>query len=386
MKRREFIGSAALTALAGMSAGCATQKKAAVSPPPAPTPASRRTFAKVKASPDRVIRTVVGLRPFRASGFVVKTQNLDGKIIIHNYGHGGGGLTLSWGTAHLAVDEALKTSQTRFAVLGSGANGLATARLLQRHGFEVTIYARDLPLAQIVTSPATVTQALTSNIAAGQWSPATVFIRSQTTPQFMDQFNRALRLAFHYYQDLVGDHYGIRWIENYVLSNNPPQQGRPNEVEALLPEVRDLEKNEHPFDAPYVHRFTTMLIEPPVYLTAVLQDFFIAGGKVVVRDFASANEIVALPEPVVMNCTGLGARALFKDEELTPVKGQLTFLLPQPEVDYIAIAGELYMFPRRDGILLGGTHESGNWSLEPNKEAAQQIMEGHQKLFADMRA
>ena len=295
-------------------------------------------------------------------------------------------MKLSWGTAHLAVDEALKTSQKRFAVLGSGANGLATARLLQRHGFEVTIYARDLPLSQILTSPATVTQALTSNIAAGQWSPATVFIRSETTPQFMDQFNRALRLAFHYYQDLVGDHYGIRWIENYVLSNNPPQPGRPNEVEALLPEVRDLSKNEHPFDAPYVHRFTTMLIEPPIYLAAVLQDFFIAGGKVVVREFASATEIVALPEPVVMNCTGLGARALFKDEELTPVKGQLTFLLPQPEVDYIAIAGELYMFPRRDGILLGGTHESGNWSLDPNQEAAQQIMEGHRRLFAEMRA
>ena len=61
---------------------------------------------------------------------------------------------------------------------------------------------------QILTSPTTVTQPLTSNIAAGQWSPATVFIRQQTTPAFMDQFNRALRLAFHYYQDLVGERYG----------------------------------------------------------------------------------------------------------------------------------------------------------------------------------
>lgn len=385
MRRREFLESAALTALAGLGSGC-TAKKTGIITPPTPAIESPRTFAKVKVSQDRVIRTVVGLRPFRASGFVVKTDKLDDKIVIHNYGHGGGGLTLSWGTAHLAVDEALKTAQKRFAVLGSGANGLATARLLQRHGFDVTIYARDLPLSQTLTSPTTITQSLTSNIAAGQWSPATVFIRSQTTPQFMDQFDRAMRLAFRYYQDLVGDRYGIRWIENYLLNNNPPQPGRRNEVEEILPQVRDLTRNEHPFAAPYVHRFTTMLIEPPVYLAAVMQDFFIAGGKVVVREFASANEIAALPEPVIMNCTGLGARTLFKDDELTPVKGQLTFLLPQPEVDYITISGDLYMFPRRDGILLGGTHESGNFSLEPNLEAAQEILEGHRKIFADMRA
>ena len=385
MRRREFLESAALTALAGLGTGCAA-KRTSIIAPPAPAIESPRTFAKVNVSQDRVIRTVVGLRPFRASGFVVKTDKLDDKIVIHNYGHGGGGLTLSWGTSHLAVDEALKTGQKRFAVLGSGANGLATARLLQRHGFEVTIYARDLPLSQTLTSPTTITQSLTSNIAAGQWSPATVFIRSQTTPQFMDQFDRAMRLAFRYYQDLVGDRYGIRWIENYLLNNNPPQPGRRNEVEEILPQVRDLSSNEHPFAAPYVHRFTTMLIEPPVYLAAVMQDFFIAGGKVVVREFAAANEIAALPEPVVMNCTGLGARSLFKDDELTPVKGQLTFLLPQPEVDYITIAGDLYMFPRRDGILLGGTHESGNFSLEPNLEAAREILEGHQKIFAAMRA
>lgn len=381
MKRRDFIETAALAA-AGLSTGCATRKTVVATPHVAP---AHRIFAKVKASPDRVIRTVTGLRPFRPSGFVVKTEYLDNKPVIHNYGHGGGGLTLSWGTAHLAVEEALKTGQRRFAVLGSGANGLATARLLQRHGFEVTIYARDLPLSQILTSNTTVTQSLTSNIAAGQWLPATVFIRNQTAPEFMDQFNRALRLAFHYYQDLVGDHYGIRWIENYHLSQTPPLQRRTSEAETFLPEVRDLSPDEHPFPAPYVHRFTTLLIEPPVYLSAVMQDFLIAGGKVIVKEFANASEVLALPEPAVMNCTGLGAGVLFKDEQMTPVKGQLTFLLPQAEIDYITIAGDLYMFPRKDGILLGGTHESGVRTLEPNQEAAQRIMNGHLKLFADMR-
>jgi D-amino-acid oxidase len=105
----------------------------------------------------------------------------------------------------------------------------------------------------------------------------------------------------------------------------------------------------------------------------------------VVREFQSASEIASLQEPVIMNCTGLGAGKLFNDKELTPVKGQLIFLLPQPEVDYISITDELYMFPRRDGVLLGGTHEPGVFSLEPNPEAWQNVMQGHMKITAGMR-
>jgi glycine/D-amino acid oxidase-like deaminating enzyme len=85
---------------------------------------------------------------------------------------------------------------------------------------------------------------------------------------------------------------------------------------------------------------------------------------------------------VVVNCTGLGAGALFGDTELTPMKGQLTVLLPQPEVDYAILAGDLYMFARRDGVLLGGTHERGVSTLEPNLDAKRVILEGHARFFA----
>src|SRR5438045_9403989 len=63
-----------------------------------------RHFAPVKVSRDRVIREVVGLRPYRAEGFVVDAERVGNKLIVHNYGHGGAGMTLSWGTASLAVD------------------------------------------------------------------------------------------------------------------------------------------------------------------------------------------------------------------------------------------------------------------------------------------
>ena len=110
---------------------------------------------------DRVIRTVVGLRPLlrNGGGFRVEKQRFGKKVVIHNYGHGGRGVGMSWGTSHLAVKEALGLGEKTYAVIGCGAVGLATGRLLQRRGFSVTIYAKDLP-------PHT-----TSNVAEAQFDP-----------------------------------------------------------------------------------------------------------------------------------------------------------------------------------------------------------------------
>jgi len=105
----------------------------------------------------------------------------------------------------------------------------------------------------------------------------------------------------------------------------------------------------------------------------------------VVREFRDRQEIATLPEPVIVNCTGLGAKALFADEELTPVKGQLTVLLPQAEIDYATLPPDLYMFPRRDGILLGGTHEEGNWDLAFDQAAETRIVAGHARFYKEMR-
>ena len=79
-----------------------------------------------------------------------------------------------------------------------------------------------------------------------------------------------------------------------------------------------------------------------------------------------------LAEPIIFNCTGLGARALFNDQKLGPVRGQLEVLLPQPEIDYCYLSRG-YMFPRRDGIILGGTFDHDDWSLAPRADQAQSI-------------
>jgi D-amino-acid oxidase len=374
---------------------------------------ANRYFPPVKVARNRIIREVVGLRPYRPEGFVVDAERLGDKLLVHNYGHGGAGVTLSWGTASLAVDLARDFMQTgslpqavptnltrplpqavptgssrrrqrsrntprRFAVLGCGVSGLSTARLLQRRFQDgagtVTIYAKNLP-------PET-----TSNIAGAFWYPSSVFDSQRVTSEFSDQFRLACQISNKAFQTLVGTEYGVRWTETYELMRNEPSLAR--ELLGggqLYPQTEIHQDAPRYFGYPYVRQFSTMMIEPHVYLSALLRDFYIAGGKVVVKELRSREEIARLQEPVIFNCTGLGARELFNDHELIPVRGQLEVLLPQPEVDYCYLSGSSYMFPRRDGIILGGTWDHEDWSLEPNAEQTTEILEAHAEIMKGLK-
>jgi glycine/D-amino acid oxidase-like deaminating enzyme len=128
-----------------------------------------------------------------------------------------------------------------------------------------------------------------------------------------------------------------------------------------------------------------MLIEPQTYLNALLRDFYIAGGKVVVKEFRDRPELLRLPESVIFNCTGLGARSLFNDLKLGPVRGQLEILLPQPEIDYCYLNSG-YMFPRHDGIVLGGTFDHDDWSLQPRADQREGILETHADVMKGLKS
>lgn len=327
--------------------------------------AGRQQLLPVNVSLERVTRRLVGLRPYRPSGFVVKSQAFDDKTVIHNYGHGGAGITMSWGTAQLAVELAWQSEVREFAVLGCGAVGLATARLLQQRGGKVTIYARELP-------PAT-----TSNIAGGQWGPASLSDPARRTAAWNAQFDRAAHFAYRAFQDLVGEEYGVSWLDNYRLDRDKAP-GAGNGFEAQ--DQADFGPLNSPLPGFFAHRFTTMMIQPSVYLPRMMQDVLLYGGQIVVRDLPDLAALSELPEQVLINCTGLGSRELFDDRELIPIRGQLSILLPQPEIDYAYLAGGLYMFPRKDGIVLGGTYGKRDFSLEPDLEAERRILLGHQAI------
>ena len=117
-----------------------------------------------------------------------------------------------------------------------------------------------------------------------------------------------------------------------------------------------------------------------------MADVRLAGGTIVIRDLPDIAAVVGLGQPLVVNCTGLGARELFDDNELVPIKGQISILLPQPEIDYLTYTadGSLYMMPRQSGIILGGTAERGVESLEPDPRETERILEGHRRLFGEM--
>lgn len=357
LDRRLFLGSSGAAALGG----CATTS---------PRGFSRdcRPLAPVIVDRSRLIRAVAGLRPYRPSGFVVRAEALGDKRLVHNYGHGGAGITLSWGSARLATDLGLAGHTGAVAVIGAGVMGLSTARLVQDAGFPVTIYAAALP-------PET-----TSNVAGGQFHPFGHFRSDAVTPAWREQFRRAADYSWRRFQLLVGDDYGVRWLPTF-------NQGSPEEpmIEGFPPVNRRLDPHEHPFPVANVTRYDTLYVETGRYLRQLTRDFHDAGGRIVVRRFAVPAELAAMSESLVFNCTGLGARELFGDRELIPVRGQLAVLLPQPEVRYALTMEAGYMFPRPDGIILGGTFERGVEDASPEPATVERIISRHRELFSQFR-
>ena len=348
-------------------------------------------LAPVQASWDRVIRTTVGLRPHRDAGFVLKPDKLDDKLLVHNYGHGGAGMSLAWGTGLMAAEFATAHQSRQAAVIGCGSVGLTCARQLQRRGFDVTIYAAAVP------------PNVTSNMSLAGFTPTSGLIdNSRRTPEWDAQYRRAADIAYRQLQLLCGPHYGVSWLDNYALTDELPTQGQgrgnaePSNLNDGLTAGRDvLHPGEHPFPTKYAIRSPQIRIEPSIYLENLMRDFTLFGGRIIVRKFDTPRDLAALREPIVINCTGLGARDLFGDQDLIPLKGQLTVLVPQSDVNYHTNGPNppqqrpgslgIHMMARSDGIVLGGTSQRDVWTLEPDEDERKRVVESHIAVFSAMR-
>ena len=139
---------------------------------------------------------------------------------------------------------------------------------------------------------------------------------------------------------------------------------------------------EHPFSSRYAARVPILRFEPSIYLEAVMRDVMLFGGKIVIRNFDTRRDLATLTESLIVNCTGLGSATLFDDRELIPIKGQLTVLVPQPDVTYSA-AG---MMPRSDGIVLGHVSQRGVSSLEVDEVERKRVVDRAIAFFSGMRS
>src|SRR5262249_15150007 len=290
--------AAGFAATAGLTAGCAARKPVATAaqpstPPPAPAAARPRVnLAVPRISWDRVIRTTVGLRPHRDSGFVLKPERFDEKTVIHDGGWGGAGMPRGWGCGAMAADLALHHGGGGAAVLGCVPPGLTAARQLQRRGFTVTIYAMSVP-------PYT-----TSNMSQAGFTPTTGLISPEKrTPAWEEQFRQAAEISYRPLQLLAGSPgWGGYWMGSYNATDDPappaigpgddylPSHLRPNrDREVLGP-------GEHPFPTKYAVRSPILAIEPSIYLETLMRDFALFGGKIVIRKFDTPRDLMSLSE------------------------------------------------------------------------------------------
>jgi glycine/D-amino acid oxidase-like deaminating enzyme len=356
LDRRELMkGAASVMLLAGLQ-GCQV------------LPGPKLRFSPVRASLDRVTRITVCTRPFRAAGPRVERETVGEKWVVHNYGHGGSGWSLSWGSSSIAIQLALASGERDIGVLGCGALGLTSALLLQRAGATVTIYAKDLP------------PNVRSSLATGVWSPdSRICLQQNATPAFKLQWERMARTSFQNYQSFLGlPGTPVEFIDNYSVSDSRGGEGSESLPDArppfadlqreligdLIPATEEFSPGSHTLGNRYLRRHTEMMFNISAYTRVLLDEFHANGGRIQIREFHGVQDLAALPHKTLINSTGYGARDLFGDQSVTPVRGQLTRLIPQVEVNYGLFYKGVLFVPRRDGLVFQAVGENDYYGFD----------------------
>ncbi|MDO1560066.1 FAD-dependent oxidoreductase [Brevundimonas sp. 2R-24] len=313
------------------------------------------------------------------------------KRVVHNYGHGGAGWSLSWGSATLARDLALGGGVQNVAVIGCGALGLTAALTLLRSGARTTIYAAE-------RTPFT-----PSARATGIWSPESrIAATDAMPPDFPERWEAMARRAWAVHRTFVGlDGDPVRFVNQYNLRaaegqrarvGPPPSPGHvpfehfEGRLDDLGPHSRRLSPEEHPFPVESARLLPQMTFNVAEYARELTEAFLLEGGHIVSRTFHRPSELADLPEPVVVNCTGYGARALFGDHSIVPVRGQIGWLAPQPEVTYGLYYNGVTMVPRADGMVIQavGAGEMVGYGIDdetPNRAETEEALAMLATLF-----
>jgi len=345
----------------------------------------------LRTDTDQISAVTVCTRPFRAEGPRLDVERVGEKTIVHNYGHGGSGWSLSWGSGSIAMGHALATGERDIAVIGCGALGLTSGVLLQRAGARVTIYAKELP------------PNVRSSLATGVWSPdSRVCLAKHATPDFKRTWESMARLSYRTYQSLVGladdpveylDVYSVDAEEDGESGYEAPDDRPPfAQLESELltdlgPGGKQYPPGTHPFGAHTLKRTTLLMFNLNAYTRLLISDYLAAGGRMEIAEFKSPTDFSTLRQRTLVNATGYGARALFGDESVIPVRGQLARTPPQDDVHYGLAYHDVFFVPRRDGFVfqfIGASdyYGYGDDTTVPDRAEAEHAVRTITELFA----
>lgn len=409
--RRDLIkGSLALGSMAGLSAcvsGRGSGRPAGLASAAPGVPG----IVPMRVSANELIDVRCCIRAFRAQGCRLDAEQLGDTLVVHNYGHGGSGWSLSWGSAEIAVAKAMSVVPTEVAVIGCGIIGLTSAVMAQRAGLKVTIYAREMFSR---------TRSVRAN---GSWTPSSrIALSEQAGPQFAALWEQMARMSwktFHGYLGMPGQ--PVEFAPAYQMSDKPwvsrAQQNRPDPsitdsyattgmpqqrgefaqydhlIKDIVPQLSEVQASENPFGTAFCRRSDRMHFNFSGYGHLLLSEFFEAGGKFENRAFYSPADIVALPQKVVINCPGYAARDLWEDKSIIPVRGQTGWLVPQPEAYYGIYYKNVSLMSKRDGLMimtssaeLGDLDGFGNSMEIPDRDEILAAIDTISPLFASMKA
>jgi D-amino-acid oxidase len=252
-------------------------------------------------------------------------------------------------------------------VLGAGVTGLSTAIRLREAGAEVTVAAAMLPSEHPRAHP------------RGTWPPYPASLRAA-----------AVWYPYHV-EDPRVDGWAVTTLhELYRIAERDPAAGvYPVEFVELfrggaaryawssaLRRFGAVPADRLPAGFAAGWEMEVPFVETPVYMPWLERRFLALGGRVERRMVESVDQ-VAGPGRVVVNCTGLGARRLLDDADVYPARGQVV-RVHAPGVRAWTVAddarqGLTYVFSRKDGVLLGGTAEDGEWDEVTSPEAIAAI-------------
>ena len=245
------------------------------------------------------------------------------------------------------------TQQADALVVGAGVVGLTTAISLAEAGLRTRVVAADPP-------------GRTTSFAAGAiWGP----VRTAAAGPTLEWARTGLEVL----SSLAGDPAaGIRQVSGMLVAAAP---GPAPPWLPILPGQRPLSAAELPAGMACGWRYTAPVLAMPRYLTYLAERLARAGGEMEIG--APVTSLASLEAPLIVNCTGIGARDLVPDPLVIPVRGQVVVVAnPGVEEFYRAPSDgvdSVYLFPHDDVVILGGTAEEGAWDTGPREDITERI-------------